>query len=107
KMRHLAMLDAAFRGADRSIVFTQTVEAAVSAADTITSLGITAAAVHSGMKQDERRSVLASFSRGDLPVICAPQVLDEGIDVPAADLAVIVAASRARRQMVQRMGRVL
>jgi superfamily II DNA or RNA helicase len=34
-------------------------------------------------------------------------VLDEGIDVPAADLAVILAASRSRRQMVQRMGRVL
>lgn len=37
----------------------------------------------------------------------APQVLDEGIDVPAADLAVILATSRSRRQMVQRMGRVL
>lgn len=37
----------------------------------------------------------------------APRVLDEGIDVPAADLAVIVGASRTRRQMVQRMGRVL
>jgi superfamily II DNA or RNA helicase len=34
-------------------------------------------------------------------------VLDEGVDVPAADLAVVLAASRSRRQMVQRMGRVL
>ncbi len=34
-------------------------------------------------------------------------MLDEGIDVPAADLAVIVGASRSRRQMIQRMGRVL
>ena len=40
-------------------------------------------------------------------MISAPQVLDEGIDVPAADLAIILAASRSRRQMIQRMGRVL
>ncbi len=37
----------------------------------------------------------------------APRVLDEGIDVPAADLAVIVGASRSHRQMIQRLGRVL
>ena len=37
----------------------------------------------------------------------APRVLDEGVDVPAADLAVIVGASRSRRQMIQRMGRIL
>jgi hypothetical protein len=35
------------------------------------------------------------------------QVLDEGIDVPAADVAVILASSRTQRQMIQRMGRVL
>ena len=40
-------------------------------------------------------------------MLAAPRVLDEGIDVPAADLAVIVGASRSRRQMIQRMGRVL
>jgi superfamily II DNA or RNA helicase len=39
--------------------------------------------------------------------VTAPQVLDEGVDVPAADLAVILASSRSRRQMIQRMGRVL
>jgi superfamily II DNA or RNA helicase len=40
-------------------------------------------------------------------VLVAPRVLDEGVDVPAADLAVIAGASRSRRQVVQRMGRVL
>jgi superfamily II DNA or RNA helicase len=34
-------------------------------------------------------------------------VLDEGIDVPKADLGIVLAASRRPRQMVQRMGRVL
>ena len=36
-----------------------------------------------------------------------PRTLEEGVDVPDADLAIIVAASKQRRQMVQRMGRVM
>jgi superfamily II DNA or RNA helicase len=51
--------------------------------------------------------VLRRFAEGDLQVISAPRVLDEGVDVPEADLAVIIGASRSRRQMIQRMGRVL
>jgi superfamily II DNA or RNA helicase len=39
--------------------------------------------------------------------VSAPRVLDEGVDVPAADLAVIVGASSSRRQMIRRMGRIL
>jgi superfamily II DNA or RNA helicase len=42
-----------------------------------------------------------------VPVLAAPRLLDDGVDVPTADLAVIVGASRSRRQMIQRMGRVL
>lgn len=42
-----------------------------------------------------------------MKAIVAPRLLDEGVDVPEADLGVIVAASQQRRQMVQRMGRVL
>jgi hypothetical protein len=55
----------------------------------------------------DRRTALQRFSSGALQVIVAPRVLDEGVDVPAADLAVIVSASKTRRQMIQRMGRVL
>lgn len=67
---------------DRSIVFTQ-------------------------LSPEDRSSVLRRFTEGQLKAIIAVRVLDEGVDVPAADLAVIVAASRQRRQMIQRMGRVL
>ena len=55
-----------------------------------------------------RADVLDRFAvRRAAGAVTAPQVLDEGVDVPAADLAVILAASRSRRQMIQRMGRVL
>ena len=34
-------------------------------------------------------------------------MLDEGIDVPDANLGIVMSASRTRRQMIQRMGRIL
>ena len=34
-------------------------------------------------------------------------MLDEGVDVPDANLGIVMSASRTRRQMVQRMGRIL
>ncbi|PZT91355.1 MAG: hypothetical protein DI630_29605, partial [Gordonia sp. (in: high G+C Gram-positive bacteria)] len=44
---------------------------------------------------------------GHAKALCAPRILDEGIDVPEADLAIVVSASRQSRQIVQRLGRVI
>ena len=63
--------------------------------------------MHSGQPSPERKAILRDFETGVLRAVVAPQLLDEGVDVPAADLAIILAASRSRRQMIQRMGRVL
>lgn len=107
KRRLLHDLIPALRASDRAIVFTQSIAAAVDAATIIAGHGVAAAAIHSGLPAAERRDVLDRFAEGRLHVVAAPQVLDEGIDVPAADLAIILAGSHSRRQMVQRMGRVL
>ncbi len=107
KAEALSSLAPALEAADRAIVFTQSIAAAERASAALGDLGLRAAAIHSGLEAATRRSVLSRFAAGMLQVVMAPQVLDEGVDVPAADLAVILAASRSRRQMVQRMGRVL
>jgi superfamily II DNA or RNA helicase len=107
KMKGLLKLIDAVRRANRTLIFTQTVESAKSIAETLQFNEIEAQAVHSKLKMDERRRILSEFGTGKLQVVVAPQVLDEGIDVPEADLAIIVAASKTRRQMIQRMGRIL
>ncbi|MGH3415143.1 MAG: DEAD/DEAH box helicase, partial [Actinocrinis sp.] len=93
--------------ATRAIVFTQTIAACERAAKRLARRGLRSGVVHSGQARDERRAAVDRFAAGELDLLAAPRVLDEGIDVPAADLAVIAGASRSRRQMVQRMGRVL
>ena len=69
--------------------------------------GLRVASLHSGHNHNERADHLRRFADGYLDAVVAPRVLDEGVDVPEADLAIIVAGSNTRRQMVQRMGRVL
>lgn len=107
KAEGLRKLADAIRLANGTLVFTQTIEGAERASRELQGVNISAGMVHSGMRPEERRAVLEMFAGGFLQVVIAPQVLDEGVDVPEADLAVILAASKTWRQMIQRMGRVL
>ncbi|MDP2343860.1 MAG: DEAD/DEAH box helicase family protein [Deltaproteobacteria bacterium] len=58
-------------------------------------------------KVKERTRLLKAFSDGELPVLATSRVLNEGIDVPDAQVAVIVSGTGAIREHVQRLGRVL
>jgi RNA polymerase primary sigma factor len=107
KDQALELVAPALSAAERSIVFTQSIAVSERACRILTACGLRVAVMHSQLSGRLRRQTLAMFAEGGLDVITAPRVLDEGIDVPAADLAVIVGASRSRRQMVQRMGRIL
>jgi len=40
-------------------------------------------------------------------VLVSARVLNEGVDVPEADVAVLVGGSQGKREFVQRVGRVL
>jgi len=58
-------------------------------------------------RKGERRAVLDGFADGRLPVIVANRVLDEGMDVPAAKIAVVIGGQGSTRQAKQRLGRIL
>lgn len=55
----------------------------------------------------EREHALLAFRRGELRVLVSARVLNEGIDVPDADVAIIVGAALGEREYVQRVGRLL
>jgi superfamily II DNA or RNA helicase len=56
---------------------------------------------------DERREILDRFRRGEYSRIVAANVLDEGVDVPDANVAVVLSGSGSEREFTQRLGRVL
>jgi len=55
----------------------------------------------------ERDFLLARFADGTYRCLVAMKCLDEGVDVPAAKMAVIMASSGNPREYIQRIGRVL
>jgi len=58
-------------------------------------------------RKRERLQVLEGFAEGRFPAIVANQVLDEGVDVPAAKVAVVIGGLGSTRQAQQRLGRIL
>lgn len=55
----------------------------------------------------ERQAIIDGFEAGRLRAIVANQVLDEGIDVPAVKVAVVLGGFSSPRQAKQRLGRIL
>jgi len=55
----------------------------------------------------ERRAILAAFEEGTLPVIVTSRVLNEGVDLPAAEVAIVLSGTGTVREHVQRLGRIL
>lgn len=55
----------------------------------------------------ERHEVLTRFREGEYKTLVASHVLNEGVDVPAAKVAIILSGTGSVREYVQRLGRVL
>ena len=56
---------------------------------------------------EEREEMRRQFERGELQGIVAIRCLDEGVDIPAIQNAVILASTGNPRQFIQRRGRIL
>ena len=55
----------------------------------------------------ERHDVLSRFRNGDYRTLVASHVLNEGVDVPEARVAILLSGSGSNREYIQRLGRVL
>ena len=58
-------------------------------------------------KTKERRDILLKFNSGAFPIVATSRVLNEGVNVPEANVAVVLSGSGSVREHVQRLGRVL
>jgi superfamily II DNA or RNA helicase len=106
KYELLGSLAPAIKAADGALVFTETVRAAnhaINRLDPHVSIDL----ITGTTARRQRREILDDLRVRRLDAVAAPRVLDEGIDVPDANLGIVMSASRTRRQMIQRMGRIL
>lgn len=101
KLRELERLLEKHRG-DRILIFT---------ADNATVYQIArqflVPAITHQTKTKERRTVLQGFRDGSYPILVTSQVLNEGVDVPQANVGVILSGTGSVREHVQRLGRLL
>ena len=58
-------------------------------------------------KTRERKQILDRFHSGEYPIVVTSQVLNEGVDVPAANVGIVLSGTSTIRENVQRLGRLL
>src|SRR6266511_150083 len=56
---------------------------------------------------DERKGILQAFRNGGYSKLVAGRVLNEGVDVPDANVAIVVSGNSTPREYIQRLGRVI
>jgi superfamily II DNA or RNA helicase len=87
---------------DRVIVFTAHTDLVYRLSDRFLLPAITAET-----SAPERREILRRFREGEYSRVVAANVLDEGVDVPDANVAILLSGSGSEREFTQRLGRVL
>jgi superfamily II DNA or RNA helicase len=55
----------------------------------------------------DRKKVLKDFENGNIHVLTSMKCLDEGVDIPRAELAIFCSSTGNPRQFIQRRGRIL
>ena len=55
----------------------------------------------------EKRDKLKAFAEGDIDMLFAMKCLDEGVDVPRAEVGIFASSTGNPRQFIQRRGRLL
>jgi superfamily II DNA or RNA helicase len=58
-------------------------------------------------KVKERSEILGRFAKGTYGAVVTSKVLNEGVDVPDANVAIVMSGSGSVREHVQRLGRIL
>ncbi|MEU9962768.1 DEAD/DEAH box helicase family protein [Streptomyces malaysiensis] len=91
----------------RAIIFCRTIEHAERLAEMLrrTPLWSGAIAIHAGLAKRERQNRLLAFRIGEVPILTAVDILNEGVDVPDVNILCFARVTHSRRIFVQQLGR--
>ena len=92
---------------NRIIVFHESVNAAESILRILSAKNFNATIYHSRINPGVRRDNLRLYRRGVFDVLITCRALDEGVNVPETNVAIVASSTASGRQRIQRLGRVL
>lgn len=101
KLRVLASLLKRHK-ADRTLIFTAENEMVYRISE---QFFIPAVTHETGIK--ERRQWLEAFNQGEVLALATSKVLNEGVNIPEASVAIVLSGSGSSREHIQRLGRIL
>ena len=105
-----AMLEGALETrSDRVLIFCERIDQTEEAAACLRqSFGQSSCAVyHSHMTKEARARNMELFRTGQVRILVSCRCLDEGVDVPDANVAIVLSSTSVSRQRIQRMGRII
>ncbi|MGI6404680.1 MAG: DEAD/DEAH box helicase [Oscillospiraceae bacterium] len=88
-----------------TVVFCASVKHAEEIAALFTDAGVTACSVSGGMKASERREHLTRFTSGEISVLCACDLLNEGWDCPQTKVLFMARPTMSKVLYTQQLGR--
>ena len=92
---------------ERVIIFHERVAEVESIAELLAKFGQNSVSYHSSLSESHRRDNLRLFRRGIVNMLVTCRALDEGANVPEANVAIVAHSTSSTRQRIQRLGRVL
>jgi superfamily II DNA or RNA helicase len=107
KLRLAPVVAGGIRRMQKSVVFCETTESADLFTRALNGERIKSCSYHSGKKPDVLNGILEDLADGELDCLVSVRKLDEGVDIDGLDMGVILAGTRQRRQMIQRLGRII
>ena len=92
---------------ERVIIFHERVASLKKITGLLSELGQNSVAYHSQLSESHRRDNLRLFRHGMVSMLVTCRALDEGANVPEANVAIVAQSTSSTRQRIQRLGRVL
>lgn len=92
---------------ERVVIFHERVASLGRITDLLSEFGQNSVAYHSHLAEPHRRDNLRLFRHGVINMLVTCRALDEGTNVPEANVAIVAHSTSSMRQRVQRLGRVL
>ncbi|HXI13728.1 MAG TPA: DUF3427 domain-containing protein [Thermoanaerobaculia bacterium] len=93
------------RGGSKTIAFCVSQRHADFTADYFVLNGVRAVAVHSGPRSAPRTISLERLAAGELDIVCAVDMFNEGVDVPEIDTVMMLRPTQSKILWLQQLGR--